>query len=48
MTGEVRQQGAGTYAGRQRGPAYTGVVRKNTKSTRFPTAIPGEDGWMIF
>jgi hypothetical protein len=45
MTGEVAAAKArATYAGRQRGPAYTGVVRKNTKSTRFPTAIPGEDG----
>ena len=32
------------YASRQRGPAYTGVARTNTRTTRFPTAIPGEDG----
>ena len=45
MTGEIAAAKArAAYASRQRGPAYTGVVRKNTKTTRFPTAIPGEDG----
>ena len=45
MTGEVAAAKVrAAYASRQRGPAYTGVVRKNTKATRFPTAIPGEDG----
>ena len=35
MTGEIAAAKA---------RAYTGVVRKNSKTTRFPTAIPGEDG----
>ena len=45
MTGEVAAAKArAAYASRQRGPAYTGVARTNTRTTRFPTAIPGEDG----
>ena len=45
MTGEVAAAKArAAYASRQRGPAYTGVARTNTQTTRFPTAIPGEDG----
>jgi hypothetical protein len=32
------------YAGRQRGPYYTGSV---TKARRSPTAIPGEDGYIL-
>ena len=45
MTGEVAAAKArAAFASRQRGPAYTGVASKNTRSTRFPTAIPGEDG----
>jgi len=32
------------YAGRQRGPAYTGSL---AKSRRQPTAIPGEDGYIL-
>jgi len=45
MTGEVAAAKArAAYASRQRGPAYTGVARTNTRATRFPTAIPGEDG----
>ena len=45
MTGEVAAAKArAAYASRQRRPAYTGVARTNTQTTRFPTAIPGEDG----
>jgi hypothetical protein len=45
MTGEVAAAKArAAYASRQRGPAYTGVARTNTRTTRFPKAIPGEDG----
>ena len=45
MTGEVAAAKArAAYASRQRKPAYTGVARTNTQTTRFPTAIPGEDG----
>ena len=45
MTGEVAAAKArAAYASRQRKPAYTGVARTNTRTTRFPTAIPGEDG----
>jgi hypothetical protein len=44
MTGEVAAAKArAAYASRQRGPAYS-VARTNTRTTRFPTAIPGEDG----
>jgi len=45
MTGEVAAAKArAVYAGRQRGPAYTGLTRKNTRSSRSPLAVPGEDG----
>src|SRR5215472_12216451 len=45
MTGEVAAAKArAAYASRQRGPAYTSVARPNAPTTRFPTAIPGEDG----
>ena len=45
MTGEVAAAKArAAYASRQRKLAYTGVARTNTQTTRFPTAIPGEDG----
>ena len=45
MTGEVAAAKArAAYASRQRKPAYTGVARTNTRATRLPTAIPGEDG----
>jgi Extensin-like protein C-terminus len=32
------------YAGRQRGPAYTGSI---AKSRRLPAAVPGEDGYIL-
>jgi hypothetical protein len=45
ITGEVAAAKArAAYASRQRGPVYTGVARTNTPTTRFPTAIPGQDG----
>jgi len=48
ISGEVAAAKArAVYAGRQRGPAYTGVVRKNVKLSRSPTAVPGEDGYLL-
>jgi len=35
------------YAGRQRGPAYTGLAQKNVKMNGSPTAVPGEDGYLL-
>jgi hypothetical protein len=45
MTGEVAAAKArALYAGRQRGPAYTGSI---AKTRRPPPAIPGEDGYIL-
>lgn len=48
MTGEVAAAKArAVYAGRQRGPTYTGLIRKNNKTSRSPAAVPGEDGYLL-
>ena len=44
MTGEVAAAKARALYARQRGPAFTGAVR--IKTSRSPTAIPGEDGYL--
>jgi len=45
ISGEVAAAKArALYAGRQRGPAYTGSV---AKTRRPPAAIPGEDGYIL-
>ena len=47
MSGEVAAAKArAMYASRQRGPAYTGLARSNTKTSRAPAAMPGEDGYL--
>jgi hypothetical protein len=47
ISGEVAAAKArATYASRQRGPAYGGLARSNTKTNRAPAAMPGEDGYL--
>ena len=47
ISGEVAAAKArAMYASRQRGPAYTGLARSNTKTSRPPAATPGEDGYL--
>ncbi|MFY9600347.1 MAG: extensin family protein [Pseudolabrys sp.] len=48
MSGQVAAAKArALYAGRQRGPAYTGLLRKNAKMNQSPAAVPGEDGYLL-
>jgi len=48
ISGEVAAAKArALYAARQRGPAYTGIVGKNAGLNRSPTAVPGEDGYLL-
>jgi hypothetical protein len=48
ISGEVAAAKArAVYAGRQRGPAFTGVTRTNARASRLPAAIPGEDGYLL-
>jgi hypothetical protein len=47
ISGEVAAAKArAMYASRQRGPAHTGLARSNTKTSRAPAAMPGEDGYL--
>jgi len=48
ISGEVAAAKArAIYAGRQRGPAFTGTLRSLAKSNRSPRAVPGEDGYIF-
>ena len=48
MSGEVAAAKArAVYAGRQRGPTFTGSLKKSAKASRSPAAVPGEDGYML-
>ena len=45
ISGEVAAAKArAIYAGRQRAPVYTGLARTNSRTSRPPAAVPGEDG----
>jgi hypothetical protein len=48
ISGEVAAaQARAVYAGRQRGPAFTGAVQKNVQKSRSPAAVPGADGYLL-
>jgi Extensin-like protein C-terminus len=48
ISGEVAAAKArAVYAGRQRGPAFTGAVQKNVQKSFSPAAVPGADGYLL-
>jgi len=48
MTGEVAAAKArALYASRQRGPVFNAAARTNTRTSRVPAAVPGEDGYLL-
>jgi hypothetical protein len=48
IPGEVAAARArASYAGRHRGPAYTGSVGRMTNAGRVPDAVPGQDGYIL-
>jgi hypothetical protein len=48
ISGEVAAAKArAIYAGRQRGPVFTGSPRNIARASRSPRAVPGEDGYIF-